>query len=115
MTVNFINFGCAHPSWDCSKPTKSTASWKDVRRVEVSGVNEGDKVALAGSVASTQALPVDTIPNIGLMQSVSKDTLKVVPSLTMGDKKRDEAGATPALPQVATDTLPKPKMVEIND
>jgi hypothetical protein len=43
------------------------------------------------------------------MQSVSKDTLKVVPSLAKGDNQRDEAGATPALLQVATDTIPKPK------
>lgn len=53
--------------------------------------------------------------NIGLMQSVSKDTLKVVPSLAKEDNKRDEAVATPALLQVATDAPPKPKMVEIND
>lgn len=30
--------------------------------------------------------------------------------LSGGDNQRDEAGATPAMLQVATDTLPKPKM-----
>ena len=41
---------------------QSTASRMDVRRVEVPVVEDGAKVASAGSVAGTQALPVDTLP-----------------------------------------------------
>jgi hypothetical protein len=47
------------------RDAKSTAARMDVQRVEVSGVKDGAKVALAGSVAGTQALPVDTPKPIG--------------------------------------------------
>lgn len=75
MAVKCTNCGGAHPSWDCSKPTKSTASRKEVAVCEVgdkslkSQPSKSEKLgreraapADAQVRAGTQALPVDTHP-----------------------------------------------------
>lgn len=51
MAVKCTNCGGAHPSWDCSKPTKSAGSRDETKARSIS---EPSKVS--------QAAPVDTLP-----------------------------------------------------
>lgn len=75
MAVKCTNCGGAHPSWDCSKPTKSAAPRRDVAVCETGENSLKSQLSKSGKIgreraapaeaqlkAGTQALPVDTLP-----------------------------------------------------